>query len=605
MKIISRTVLSTALKIVVFVSLSVGGRAAASEQLSELLKTPLSRTESRTESRSRTLSQRPNPNQDRLLPSGTELPNALPEPPEVDPAEDTESPIDSEAPPASIDNPLPIENSTDSPVEFSIERIEVVGSTVLSAEDLTEITEPFAGTTVTLADLTQVAESITQLYLQRGYITSRARLPEQALTDGVVTIQVSEGSLSEIQVEGLSRLNDRYLSSRIERAVTTPFNANTLEEQLRLLGFDPLLESVQGRLQPGERPGESILNIEAEEAGAWRIGASVDNYGSPRTGSERLGTSVAYQNLFGWGDTLSTSYTRSTTGGSNVWDIGYRLPVNSLDGALSLRASFDNFKITAAGLEGLADGSSDRYELSFRQPLIRTLREELALSAGFSYRDGKTFQVFSGSDPIDSRTSIFKFGQDYTRRDTQGVWALRSQFSLGTGLFDATDKAGDAVDGQFFSWLGQVQRVQRLSQDNLLIIQGDLQLTPDGLLPIEQFLIGGGQSLRGYRQNARIGDNGFRVSIEDRITIDRDDTEGTPVVQLAPFLDMGAVWNSSSNPNSLGDQNFLAGAGLGFIYNPLDSFSARLDYALPLITLDDEGDNAQDEGFYFSLNYQY
>ncbi|MEO0770825.1 MAG: hypothetical protein AAFY72_15635, partial [Cyanobacteria bacterium J06649_4] len=97
MKIISRTVLSTALKIVVFVSLSVGGRAAASEQLSELLKTPLSRTESRTESRSRTLSQRPNPNQDRLLPSGTELPNALPEPPEVDPAEDTESPIDSEA----------------------------------------------------------------------------------------------------------------------------------------------------------------------------------------------------------------------------------------------------------------------------------------------------------------------------------------------------------------------------------------------------------------------------------------------------------------------------------------------------------------------------
>ena len=182
---------------------------------------------------------------------------------------------------------------------------------------------------------------------------------------------------------------------------------------------------------------------------------------------------------------------------------------------------------------------------------------------------------------------------------------MRSQYSLGTGLFDATDKAGDAVDGQFFSWLGQVQRVQRLSQDNLLIIQGDLQLTPDGLLPIEQFLIGGGQSLRGYRQNARIGDNGFRVSIEDRITIDRDDTEGTPVVQLAPFLDMGAVWNSSSNPNSLGDQNFLAGAGVGFIYNPLDSFSARLDYALPLITLDDEGDNAQDEGFYFSLNYQY
>ena len=133
-------------------------------------------------------------------------------------------------------------------------------------------------------------------------------------------------------------------------------------------------------------------------------------------------------------------------------------------------------------------------------------------------------------------------------------------------------------------------------------IQSDLQLTPDGLLPIEQFIIGGGRSLRGYRQNARRGDNGFRFSVEDRITLTRDEDTENAVIQLAPFFDAGGVWNNSG---SAINQNFLAGAGIGFIYDPIESLNVRLDYALPLVVLDDEGDNAQDEGFYFSVNYQY
>ncbi|MEL6468961.1 MAG: ShlB/FhaC/HecB family hemolysin secretion/activation protein [Cyanobacteria bacterium J06623_4] len=541
--------------------------------------------------------QSPNPNRDRLLPSGSPIPVTLPENLEPIPDERTvEDPTTSE--------PLP--SPPDDQIQFSIESIQVVGNTVLSDADITAITAPFVDQIVTLSDLQQVSDSITQLYLELGYITSRAILPEQSIIGGIVQIQVREGSISNIQVNGLSRLNTRYITSRLEQGVTTPFNANTLEEQLRLLRFDPLVEKIQGRLQPSDIPGESILNINVDEVGAWRIGAGVNNYGSPGTGSERLNTSLAYQNVSGWGDTLSASYTRSTTGGANTWDIGYRLPVNALDGAFSLRTAFDNFELTQGPFSGQINGDSDRYEISFRQPLIRSLREEFAISTGFSYRDGKTFigpqSIANPDNTLSSRTSIFKFGQDYTSRDNRGVWGLRSQFSFGTGLFDATDNPGDTADSQFFSWLGQAQRVQRLSSDNLLIVQADLQLTPDRLLPVEQFLIGGGQSLRGYRQNVRSGDNGFRLSVEDRITLTRDEETENAVIQIAPFFDIGAVWN---NGNSTVNQNFIAGAGLGFIYDPFESFNLRIDYALPLVILEDEGNNAQDEGFYFSATYQY
>ncbi len=134
-------------------------------------------------------------------------------------------------------------------------------------------------------------------------------------------------------------------------------------------------------------------------------------------------------------------------------------------------------------------------------------------------------------------------------------------------------------------------------------LQADLQLTPDSLLPSQQFLIGGGQSLRGYRQNARAGDNGFRLSIEDRITVGRDNTNNL-TAQLIPFADLGLVWNRFDNPNSLPEQTFLASFGLGLSWQPFPGVDMRFDYALPLVDLDDRGNNAQDSGFSFSINFQ-
>lgn len=127
-------------------------------------------------------------------------------------------------------------------------------------------------------------------------------------------------------MEGLSRLRSGYITSRLRRGTSTPLNANSLEEQLRLLRFDPLLESIRGRLQPGDVAGESVLSVEVEEADAWRVGASVDNYGSPSLGSERMGVSLAYQNLSGWGIRFRRAITALRLGGRmcGIWAIGCR-----------------------------------------------------------------------------------------------------------------------------------------------------------------------------------------------------------------------------------------------------------------------------------------
>ena len=107
--------------------------------------------------------------------------------------------------------------------------------------------------------------------------------------------------------------------------------------------------------------------------------------------------------------------------------------------------------------------------------------------------------------------------------------------------------------------------------------------------------------MRGYSQNARFGDNGFRASIEDRMTVVRNE-DGSPFTQLAPFLDTAAVWNQGANTN---DQTFLLGTGMGLIVNPTEDIQARLDVGFPLIELDEAGDSDQNAFFYFSMDYRF
>jgi hemolysin activation/secretion protein len=143
-----------------------------------------------------------------------------------------------------------------------------------------------------------------------------------------------------------------------------------------------------------------------------------------------------------------------------------------------------------------------------------------------------------------------------------------------------------------------MQRTQRLSDSTNLIAQLDLQLSPHSLPPSQQFLIGGGQSIRGYRQNTRSGSNGLRLSLETRTAIARSKSSN-PTLTLAPFLDLGTTWNKKNSTSN----NFLAGGGLGLIWQPFNGTSLRLDYALPCRRIQDRDNNLHDRSLYFSLNY--
>ena len=490
-------------------------------------------------------------------------------------------------------------------IQFSVTKINITGSTIFQPEDFQDLIQPLEGRTVNFQEVQEIAKAITRQYLEQGYITSRAIIPEQEITDGVVEIRIIEGSISEIQIEGNRRLRNSYIRKRLELGTDAPVRVDRIEGQLQLLKANPLIDNIEANIQPATGEGESFLAVEVDEANPWVLGAKIDNYDNVSTGAERFGVTLGHLNLTGNGDSILTSFNRAFAGDSWKLDANYSIPVNAKNGTLQLRTYIERNEIVNLDKEfdGFnLEGATELYEISFRQPLIRSLRKEFALSLGFSRQSSRNFT----NDVLlvePDRTSVLKFGQDFTRRDPQGVWALRSQFNFGLDIFNATvDKDNPQGDALFFSWLGQTQRLQRLNANNLLIIQSDIQLTPDNLLPSERFTIGGFYSVRGYRNNARLGDNGFRLSVEDRITLAKS-KDSRPLFQVAPFAELGVVWDNEERFQSP-DQKFLAGIGLGLLWQPISGLNIRLDYAPPLVDLDDKGDNVQEDGFYFSINYR-
>ncbi len=456
-----------------------------------------------------------------------------------------------------------------------------------------------------LASREKITELITKFYIDEGYLNSRA------IIYGSQDVLIDEGQ-ADVIVEGTKRLNN-YVRKRIAPAAN-PFNTKNIEERLRLLKADPLIENIEATLKPAKETNTTELIVNVTEAKSFFGSFGINNYSAPSIGGEQFDLNLGYRNLTGIGDQFAIAYKPRLEAFTDTYDLdfNYQAPLNSRNGTLDFGVQIERNQVIAEEFEDLdIEGESETYSISYRQPLVLTTREEFALSVGFSYRDGKTLLLQTGfpfgvgpeEDGV-SRTSVFNLGQEYIRRDTSGAWGARSLFRIGVDIFDATNNDSSIPDSQFFSWLAQMQRVQVLNDNNFLIIQGDLQLTPNSLLPSEQFTIGGGQSVRGYRHNVLSGDNGFRFSLEDRITIVKNDVD-QPIFVMAPFFNMGVVWNKDDNPNPLPDDNFIAALGLGLLWQPVEGFNLRLDYAPPLIDIDSRGDDVQDDGLHFSVNYSF
>ncbi|MFM6157687.1 MAG: ShlB/FhaC/HecB family hemolysin secretion/activation protein, partial [Sphaerospermopsis kisseleviana] len=243
-----------------------------------------------------------------------------------------------------------------------------------------------------------------------------------------------------------------------------------------------------------------------------------------------------------------------------------------------------------------------------RQPLTQTPTKEFTLGVTASRQESQTsllglpFPLSIGAnDQGETKISALRFFQEYTQRNSQQVFALRSQFNFGIDAFGSTIN-DQAPDSQFISWRGQSQYLRLLTPDTTLLLRSDLQLADRPLVPLEQLSIGGQQSVRGYRQDQLLADNGLFASGELRTSIIKIPKWQT-TVQLSPFFDFGTVWNHYNSETKILKQT-LSSVGLGLRFLVGNNFNARIDWGIPLVKIDRSGNTLQENGIYFTVEYK-
>jgi hemolysin activation/secretion protein len=447
-----------------------------------------------------------------------------------------------------------------------VREIRVTGSTVFPPEQLAKVTEPYLDRELTSEDLEALRVALTLLYVNNGYVTSGAILPDQTVTAGVVTYEIIEGRLAEVEVEGNRWFRSSYLQKRFKLDAGPPLNVNALQRRLQFLLEDQRFQRLNADLRPGTARGEATLDVRVEERTPYRLYLEYNNYQSPAVGQNRGLVTFEHQNLTGNGDVLMAQYGGSY-GLKPLLDFKYTLPVSAYDTAVSYEYRRNILNVIRPPFQVLnIKSQSDVYTATLRQPIYRTLNTNIALELiGERLSDkndllGHPFSLQPGANNGRAVDTAIRTVQEFVYRTQNQVLAARSRFSFGIDALDATINHDGRPDGIFFAWLGEFQWVRRFDfLNSYAIFRSAFQHSDSPLLSMEQYSIGGRYSVRGYEENTLLRDRAINTSFEMRLPIIQN-AFYFDYFELAQFFDFGRGWNT--NRPTLGPQD-LSSVGVG------------------------------------------
>lgn len=477
------------------------------------------------------------------------------------------------------------------------------GNTAFSDEELTEIAAPFTNRQITFEELQEVRHKLTLHYVNNGYITSGVIIPDQAVVDGVITLNIIEGKLTKIEVESPGRLRPYYVASRLKLTEGTPVNIKELQEMLQLLQQNQQIKSINAQFGPGTLPGESFLKVNVKEEMPYNVWFKSSNDHSPSIGEIGGDAGFSFQNIAGLGDVLSGSF--GITEGLMDYDINYAIPITTSDTTLSFYFKKSESTIIEKLFENLdIESVFETYGVTLSHPFYRTPRHTLTLGFTSELRRSESrlldrgYSFSLGEEDGKSRATVLRFFQEWVGRSQKQVIAARSTFSWGINAIDATVNTG-LPDAKFMTWLGQFQWIRRLGETGFcdVIYKIDTQLTIDPLLPLEKFSVGGLTSVRGYRKNRLVRDNGVATSIEFRVPVLKNKKKET-IVQLVPFFDYARSWNADSDTP---DPEDIASYGIGCRWAITKKINLHVYGAKSLRKFDDEEERLQDKGIHFEF----
>ncbi len=500
--------------------------------------------------------------------------------------------------------------------------IDFEGNRRIPTADLEALVEPYLERQISEELIEEIRRAATAYYVDRGYLNSGAVVRKQSVLDGIITLSIVEGELSEVRVFGLDRLRPQFIKGRLAKQISAPLNLADVKDSVELLKSNPLIQSVSARLEPKRDEagrvvmGQAVLDTIVEEADPIRVDLIASNNRPPSIGGENLAVAAEHRNLLGYGDRLSGQLgllRRNDSGleSSELDNIGVRYDLPVSPSGTVVWAGYDNndYFVFEEPFTNLDIGGSLRdYSLGLRQPLSQNARQRFDVGLDGQVRRSETtlfgepFTLSPGAVNGEERLSVLRLRFEWSRRNERSIWASRVSVNWGLDAFDATVGQGDR-DGEFTSFQWQLQHLRLVqwipNTDSQLILRVGGQWSEDPLLSVERYKLGGVNSIRGYRENALVRDRAIAAGIEMRTPLPWMNRADQPWVTLAPFAEIGAGTNAD---NVLADPESISSVGIGVILKVNRRVEGRIDWGYALDEIPgNPNQDLQDHGFHFRL----
>ncbi|RDL28290.1 ShlB/FhaC/HecB family hemolysin secretion/activation protein [Serratia fonticola] len=213
---------------------------------------------------------------------------------------------------------------------FTIQRVELnKDNKIPHWIPLHKLTEQAQGRCLGIQGVKTLATALQNDLIGHGYITTRVMIPQQNLTEGLLTLEILPGTIGNVR---LTDDSDKYVNLH----TTFPGSQGEL---LDLRAIEQGLENMQRipdvvaniSLHPGKHAGESDLEITREQPSFWRLGGWLDDSGSKQTGRYQSGLALYIDNPTSMNDLFYVSAgrdlqfqsTRHANNGSLYYSVPY------------------------------------------------------------------------------------------------------------------------------------------------------------------------------------------------------------------------------------------------------------------------------------------
>ena len=377
---------------------------------------------------------------------------------------------------------------------------------------------------ITLGMIETIADKITRYYRERGFILAKAYIPEQRVRDGIVSLTLLLGNLSEVAVSNSTFYSENRISSVFKPVMGKPVLSSQIEEALFLINDFPGL-NVQGFFESGKQVGDTKLNVNMRSGKRYDVNLRLDNHGSEQTGEHRFYAEGLFHNPLGLADQLRIAGLYAFNPSNTLYgQLRYGLNLFSPRFRLEVGASNNEFVLGPGNSESVdtlqIEGETFLQDATATYKLVRSRKKNYSLSLSQEEIASKIrLGVLPGAgdigldDEISNTHLSFHYDvlQEARRILHQGSVKITSgEFLLGAEA--GQDESFWSVSGDYtFLTFWQPPFMENSTR---LIARAQMQVSGSPLSSISQFSLGGPTQARAFPVSQFSGDDGIVLGLD-------------------------------------------------------------------------------------------